>query len=237
MISQYTKKKVPAFFQYAKDKPITSCEPKNQSVVNMLEDIIENKRMCFTAQDIGKFDYRDMMADKNQYVDPAVVERFIEMDGSSYRQISASCNDGDVDYGYLKYSILAEMAILGGSVEKACDMLIKYLFTKKTVAHKSTFWLCFGDIVLENLKKNVSADLVQCARCGRRMRKRAPNQKLCDKCASHEPIGVRKGICLDCGKEFYVGARNKTKVRCDDCQKEYRRWYKAENMRKHRKTA
>lgn len=237
MISSYTRKKTPHFFVYAKDKAETSCEPKNQSVVNMLEDIIENKRMCFTAQDIGKFDYRDMMADKNQYVDPAVVERFIEMDGSSYRQISASCNDGDVDYGYLKYSILAEMAILGGSVEKACDMLIKYLFTKKTVAHKSTFWLCFGDIVLENLKKNVSADLVQCARCGRRMRKRAPNQKLCDKCASHEPIGVRKGICLDCGKEFYVGARNKTKVRCDDCQKEYRRWYKAENMRKHRKTA
>lgn len=238
MISQYTKKKVPAFFQYAKDKPITSCEPKNQSVVNMLEDIIENKRMCFTAQDIGKFDYRDMMADREQYVDPAVVERFIEMDGSSYRQISASCNDGDVDYGYLKYSILAEMAIFAGSVEKACDMLVKYLFTRKTVAHKSTFWLCFGDIVLENLKKNVPADVVQCARCGKRMRRAAPNQMYCPKCVLgiYVPKGDHVRKCVDCGEEFPVGAFSSRRVRCEDCQRIHRKAGKAAS-RKRRKVA
>lgn len=238
MISAYTKKKTPHFFIYAKDKTDGACEPKNQSVVNMLEDIIENKRMCFTAQDIGKFDYRDMMADPDQYVDPAVVERFIEMDGSSYRQISASCNDGDVDYGYLKYSILAEMAIIAGSAEKACDMLVKYLFTRKTVAHKSTFWLCFGDMVLENLKKNVPADVVQCARCGKRMRRAAPNQMYCPKCVLgiYVPKGDHVRKCVDCGEEFPVGAFSSRRVRCEDCQRIHRKAGKAAS-RKRRKAA
>lgn len=238
MISAYTKKKVPAFFQYAKDKPTTSCEPKNKSVVNMLEDIIENKRMCFTAQDVGKFDYKDMMADKNQYVDPDVIEKFIEMDGSSYRQISASCNEGDVDYGYLKYSILAELAILAGSVEKACDMLVKYLFTKKTIAHKSTFWLCFGDIVLENLKNNVPAEMVQCARCGKRMRKSAPNQLYCPRCVLgiYVPKGDHERKCIDCGIEFPVGAFSSRRVRCEECQRIHRKVSKAESRKRCRTT-
>lgn len=238
MISSYTRKKTPHFFVYAKDKIESACEPKNKSVVNMLEDIIENKRMCFTAQDVGKFDYKDMMADKNQYVDPDVIEKFIEMDGSSYRQISASCNEGDVDYGYLKYSILAELAILAGSVEKACDMLVKYLFTKKTIAHKSTFWLCFGDIVLENLKNNVPAEMVQCARCGKRMRKSAPNQLYCPRCVLgiYVPKGDHERKCIDCGIEFPVGAFSSRRVRCEECQRIHRKVSKAESRKRCRTT-
>ena len=77
MIAEYTKKKVPAFFKYAKDKPEEACEKKNGSVVNMLEDIIENKRMCFTAKDIGKFDYRLMMRDKRKRFCRQRVDLFI----------------------------------------------------------------------------------------------------------------------------------------------------------------
>lgn len=237
MISSYTRKKTPHFFVYAKDKLEEACEKKNASVVNMLEDIIENKRMCFTAKDIGKFDYRLMMRDKDQYIDPDVVKRFIEMDGSAYRQISASNNDDESDFGYLKIQILTELALMAGSVETACDMLIKELFARKTVAHKSTFWLCFGDIVYENLKNNIADNIVQCAKCGRRFVKKAQNQRLCEKCASRQKIEVKKHICIDCGNEFIASAKNNKKVRCDACQREYRRMYKAKHEKARRKRA
>lgn len=239
MISSYTRKKTPHFFVYAKDKVESACEPKNHSVVNMLEDIIENKRMCFSAQDIGKLDYHDMMQDKDQYVDPMVIEKFIELDGGSYRKISSGFSDNDVDYGYMKINILSEMAVLAGSVERACDMLVKHLFSRKTVAHKSTFWLCFGDIVLENLKKNVPADVVQCARCGKRMRRSAPNQLYCPKCVLgiYTPKGDHFRVCVDCGNEFAVGAYSSRRVRCADCQKKHRKESKAKSRRKNKMAA
>lgn len=237
LISSYTKKRTPHFFVYAKDKLEESCEPKNESVVNMLEDIVENKRMCFTAKDLGHFRYQLMMQNESQSVDPDVVKRFMEMDGSAYRQISMTHMDEDADYGYLRIKILAEMALMAGSVECACDMLIKTLFTKKTIAHKSTFWLCFGDIVYENLRANIGENAVQCAKCGRRFVRKAPNQFLCESCSTRTRKEVKVRPCVDCGSPFVVGARNNKKVRCDDCQLIYRRQYKTKYQRTKRAAA
>lgn len=52
------------------------------------------------------------------------------------------------------------------------------------------------------------------------------------------PQETKTIICVDCGKEITVDARNMTKTRCDDCQdirdKELNRIASRERMKKYR---
>ena len=56
----------------------------------------------------------------------------------------------------------------------------------------------------------------------------------CDVCGNYQPIETKTIICIDCGKDIEVDARNMTKVRCDECQHEYRKNYQKNLMRKRR---
>ncbi len=47
-----------------------------------------------------------------------------------------------------------------------------------------------------------------------------------------EPIETKTIICIDCGRDVEVDARNMTKIRCDNCQKEHRKKYDRDRKRK-----
>lgn len=80
-----------------------------------------------------------------------------------------------------------------------------------------------------NWKNNGGYD--KCESCGRLFRK-SRYRKYCHECAKYQPTGDKIVICVDCGQEFTVDARNMTKCRCDDCQVEYRRKWDRERKRK-----
>ena len=73
---------------------------------------------------------------------------------------------------------------------------------------------------------------IKCEKCGIVFKPKTSWQKYCKDCGKYEPIETKTIICCDCNKEFDVDARNMTKVRCDDCQKEYRKQWDRERKRK-----
>lgn len=219
-----TQVKVPHFFQYAKAKETEQTAPINNSVVNRLESIVPNKRMCFSAQNIGKLRYRNMLRKKRGSavtIEPSVVSLYDEI-ASQYRfQISAFEDEDNL--GYVRTSTLKEFEQFDIPMEDICDMLTTHLFRDKPNKRKGLFWLCFGDIILQNLQRNIPTNSIQCRKCGNRFVPKTPNQKICKECSAYKPIGIVRKSCCDCGKIFEVSAKGIKKIRCDDCQQEYRK--------------
>lgn len=81
-----------------------------------------------------------------------------------------------------------------------------------------------------------------CQNCGKEFiitknAKRGPKQKYCTECAEkikRRETELEKRICMDCGKEFEIEKRCHNKVRCPNCQEEYRRKYNAKKQKQYR---
>lgn len=231
-IGVLTRAKTPYFFIHAKGKSVGQVEKINNSVVNRLEQVIPNKRMSFSAQNIGEFNYHAMM----KSVDVATSQDIIDLYNKLEREYryKVSCFDDDSNSSYLRDSIRKEFEGCGLCITDVCDVLIKHLFCEKSSRRKSVFWMCFGDIVYDNLTRNISEFSKQCVRCGRRFMALhdskkdlsdsiSSRKKYCDKCARYQPIGKKEVVCVDCGNIFEVDSRNTKKIRCDSCQAIYRK--------------
>lgn len=232
-ISSLVRVKTPHFFIYAKDKDAGHVEAISDSVVNRLENLVPDKRMSFTAQNIGKLRYKNMLRQKrggNVHVKQEVVDLYDEIAKQYGFQISVY--EDEENYGYIRTLTLDRFSSLGIPIEDICDMLVTHLFRDKINKRKGLFWLCFGDIVFENLKRNIPKGSIQCRKCGNRFIPKTPNQKICKECSEYKPIGVRVKACCDCGEFFEVDSRAARKVRCDSCQKEYRKQQDCERKRK-----
>ena len=192
-----TKAKVPHFFIYAKDKDAGQVEAVNSSIINQLESVVPNKRMSFTAKNIGRFEYRYMLSRYQAKVDidSAVVSLYDEAEKQYRYSLSYSdsyYNDEDTNAMYIRSAILKSFAELGYSLSEVNDMLVKHLFRDMASKRKTLFWLCFGDIVLDNLRRNLPAGSKQCVKCGKRFVPSAPNQRLCKTCGTYQPVAKRK---------------------------------------------
>lgn len=231
-IQRLTSGKTPHFFIYAKGKTKEQVEVINNSVVNRLEGIIPNARLRDRDSSVYKFDYRDLMNDASVIETDEVVAVYNDL----YRKYkhSFSITNDTTPYSYIRNEAAIEITKAAGSLTVACDMLIHYLFKTRNSSRQKVFWLCFADIVLENLDRNL-AGTFYCVNCGARVKRDANNQKLCFKCAGYQKIGSKTNVCCDCGVEFVVDARNTTKTKCDECYKRHRTVYYRENKRKKRK--
>ncbi len=150
---------------------------------------------------------------------------------------SISFYDDDTNYSYVRDSILHKFEELDCSLKDVCDMLVKYLFHTKQSKRKNVFWMCFGDMVYENLQRNIPAGSIQCKKCGERFIPVTPQQRVCSKCSAYKPIAKRIIRCVDCGIEFEVASSVKNKKRCDSCQAEKTKRYEREKKRKQRSVA
>lgn len=235
-LSRITGMKAPHFFVYAKNKSSHQVQKINSSVVNQLDKIVPNKRMSFSAKNIGAFHYQYMLSEPNKKVSilQDVIDLYNEVE-KQYRY-SISFHDDSANFSYVRDGIIDRFEALGHSMNDICDTLVKYLFHMKQSKRKNVFWMCFGDIVLENLKKNVPSGSIQCQKCGERFIPTVPQQKTCDNCSTYHCVGKKTLYCVDCGKPFEVDARNMTKVRCSECQYDQDKKKKAErNARYYRK--
>lgn len=50
-------------------------------------------------------------------------------------------------------------------------------------------------------------------------------RRYCKDCAGYTPIGTKTAICVDCGTEFSISAKNNRSKRCLECQRVYRMHY------------
>ena len=217
-LSRITSAKAPRFFIYAKKKELSQVQKLNHSVVNQLETIIPNKRMSFTAKNIGKFRYHYMLHNISAKFESLsdVIDLYNEVE-KQYRY-AISFYDDTTNYAYIRDSIIERYAALGYDMNDVCDTLVKYLFHDKQSKRKNVFWMCFGDIVLANLRKNIPVGSIQCRKCGERFVPETTQQKLCSECSTYQPIGKKTIRCLDCGNNFVVDGSVKNKKRCDACQ-------------------
>ena len=221
-ISAATNCKVPHFFIYAKDKTLDQVEPRGKSPVDRLVDIIPKYRFRFNAKVGGKFDYHMLMDNPNLIKTPHVefiIQQYDEKISNLTRIYLHDEPDEKLPY---QFQVLREeMLALATNEKYVVDAIILGIFFIRKSSHKGIFWDAFGDIVLENLKKNLSKQCAQMTLCSRCYSRFEPTDQYakCPVCGTKHQ-NVRTGACIDCGEEFLVDSRNMTKIRCAICQRE-----------------
>ena len=197
LITGYTKENVPHFFKYAKDKSDNQIVDVNESFVNKLDKIIPNPRINCRKLGLGQIDYRFMMdnpdieckvsfTDKGKLIaeetDPLIV-RYCELNKThhfaldstlkfdntfSAEVMSKSQVRHDMKYKKVYDEIKEELSRFGYTDCEVADILVKFLYGVKQSKHKSALWLCYGDIIVENLERYFKPQTksVKCVDCG-----------------------------------------------------------------------
>jgi len=187
LIKSYTKAKTPHFFIYAKDKEAERVEELNESVVNRLEKIIPNPIINFRRAKLGNFDFRMLMDNPDAEINESIVKKYTELDlKKRFIDVSSIVNDSSSQNIHLYKEIRDQILSVCDDVGYVTDVLVKYLYVHKNSSYKTTLWCCFGDVILENLKRNVDTKLkntTTCDSCGERIKLSANNKRYCAPCA------------------------------------------------------
>lgn len=168
-IKQYTGNKLPHFFKYAKDKTDEQVMSQNNSTVNKLNWIVKDKRFDFKSAQLGKFNYEFLMNNPNILPNSEIIKRYEQ---EKKKVMSYKFDDGyEGNHNYI-WEKLRKHVSDGYDLKYVTDNIILHLFTKKSRT-KDIFWNCFGDIVLENIKRNIDKPLdngwIMCEECGDRV--------------------------------------------------------------------
>lgn len=228
LINAYTKKKLPHFFRYAKGKIDGQTEHPSESFVDQLDQRITYRPIRLSVPDFGTFAYTKLMQNTRIKVDKTVIQTYDQLNRQYHFRLNPS-NKDNIDY--IIKTIRETLCHCGYSPSEAADMLVKYLYKKKT-PYKEMLWQCFGDILVSNLKRNIPAGSIQCKSCGTRFVPSSPNQKYCDSCRGYKPVGTKAIVCADCGCEVEIESRDTSTCRCANCQKEHKKQLRKEQNRR-----
>lgn len=197
IITSHTKELLPRFFIYAKDKKENQVSEINDSFVNKLNSIIPNPRINCRKLGLGKIDYTFLMDNPDiefdvaftnsgnvikEKTDPVIVkycelnkthhfslENAVEFDNTfSSEVLSKSQLRHNMIYKGVYDEIKCELSQYGYSDIEIADILVKFLYGIKKSKHKALLWLCYGDIILNNLEKyfKPQTKAIQCVDCG-----------------------------------------------------------------------
>ena len=217
-IQQYTINKLPAFFEFAKDKSPEQITERNNSFVNKLYSLIPDTKIDLRKLKLGHIDYKLLMNNPDLEIDDwennEVIKEYLEISRTINLQLNSILNDKlqspdvmsksqvrlNVKYGLIIQKTRRVLFGIESDVNKITDMLVKYLYGYKNSKHKTLLWLCYGDVIYQNLSDNLSKQFKEIQ-------------------------------CIDCGKWISVSILNYTQRRCYDCQKIYRNQYQKELMK------
>ena len=102
------------------------------------------------------------------------------------------------------------LAGAGFDKEETVDRLVFMLYSEHRNTNRELLWACYGDILLANLRRNLSA--------GNSVKNGSEN------------------VCGSCGKFYiYDKASGCSKLMCPECYKKARRAYKTEKQREYRR--
>ena len=184
LISKYTKRKLPHFFIYAKDKKRHQVESINNSTVNKLLKIIPNPRISLNKLKLDDFDYNMLILDDYKNKDMEVIKAYKELDIKKYTMFNR--NKNSENYNYVYKDIRDRILEVNEDIQYVIYSLVKYLYDVKKIKNKTTLWECFGDVLVKNLKYNISVVCSYCEECGCLMKKNNNRQKYCKECAKEK---------------------------------------------------
>ena len=229
-ITDFTNKKLPHFFTYAKDKTISQVEGINNSLVNKLESKIVNPRINSRSIGLKQIDYTKLMNNpdiecsvvfnKNGKInedlsDPMIV-KYYQLNQQYHFKVNMECAEmtrgdllsntqykQDLFFKRIANEIRFELSQFGYSESEIVDILVKLLYYIKPSKHKSVLWFCYGKYIFENIKKNIKSK-------------------------------TKVVQCMDCGEWIEVDIKDNETCRCKECYVEYRKIYYREKKREQR---
>lgn len=216
-IKEFTNKRLPHFFVYAKDKRNEQVEVANNSFVNKLDFKIKNPRINCRGIGLNKIDYRvlannpdircNVVFERNgrlneKLSDPMIV-KYCELNRKYHFKINMECIDNvsndllsksavrqELFYKSIANEVRTELSQFGYTNSEIVDILVKFLYFVKPSKHKSILWFCYGKYIYENIEKNIrtKTKIIQ---------------------------------CIDCGEWFETSIFDSAKNRCHECQKKH----------------
>ena len=180
IIKKHTKGKLPNFFIYAKDKEPHQVEPPNNSTMNRIAASIPDTKIRF-SKSISKFDYRMLMnldCDFSISSDSKIVRSYDYWNArvNEFEEDKAVKNQDMYKYKNLRKKVLEES---GEDIDYIVNTLVAYLYTVRKTSAKKGLWDSFGDVILENLKKNLEGKGKICQVCGKRFAQKRATQNYC----------------------------------------------------------
>lgn len=167
LLAKYTRKKLPAFFQYAKEKENTQIQPPNQSLVNRIADYIPDQPINTRRLALNPIDYRLMMHTPDIRCSTEVQDLYRKLN-RKYRYMFHTGKEDANNLCYTAGLLRTRFTETGYSAETITDMLIQDLYGNEK-RYKQLLWFCFGAIICENLKQNLKPSktkYIQCMDCG-----------------------------------------------------------------------
>lgn len=180
VVSKYTSDKLPAFFQFAKDKEPTQIMGRNQSFVNKIFDRIPDKPINTRGLNLGRIEYQTMMRDSRIVCSKEVSELYNQLN-RQYRYMLSMKDDSTGNLRYVACEIRSKFNRLGYSDETIADMLVQYLYGKEK-RYKQLLWFCYGSYITANLEKSqkvIRTRVVECVDCGEWFETSAANRRTC----------------------------------------------------------
>lgn len=237
-ILKYTQNEVPHFFKYAKDKEEWQIAEINQSFVNKLERLIPSPRIsCKYLDEKGKShrlpkpDYKLMMTNPDIKVTVIksksgrllegtnpVICKYVELAQTYNQKINAMSNKNSVPRDALNKSQIRKDLLYGTIIKEVKSELSNLGYSEEEIA----------DILVKYLygiKDSKYKDLLWTCYGDILYKNLERNVK----------PSTKEIQCIDCGEWFEVGKYDSATCRCKECQKEYRKIYKAEKERERRK--
>ncbi|PZT57483.1 RNA dependent RNA polymerase [Paenibacillus silvae] len=202
MFKPFNKMKMPYFFLYEKYrlKPQDRKNKKtkrtteawsNTATVNRLKDMFPDVRIRFkSVSDKYDFDYKKLMSQiriKDGTYN-AILNKYKELNDAKW-MISSGQNNGNINntdhlpvYTYIRNELLQ----IHSDPYFVTDVLVEYLYDGSNSGYKTTLWSSFGDIIVENLKRNLASRIKMCEKCGTvidNIRNKSNNsKKYCEDC-------------------------------------------------------
>lgn len=204
-ITKYTNAKLPAFFEYAKDKEKSQVAKRNGSFVNKIFDRIPDRPINTRGLKLGQIDYQIMMSDKKVICSKEVSDLYDELN-KQYRYMSNMKDEDKDNLCYVACKIRDAFSRLGYSDEALADMLIEYLYGRNK-RYKQLLWFCYGKHVVNNIEKNLKD--------------------------RGEFKNIKYVQSIDCGKWLEVPTESKSE-RCEECRISYQREKTRLRVQKHR---
>ena len=167
IVSKFTNRKLPAFFEYAKDKDKKQVEKRNNSFVNKIYSRIKNKPINTRGLKLGELDYRKLMHNPNIVCSKEVSDLYEKI--SREYSFQVNMKDEYIDnLRYLACEIRTQFNNLGYSDGVISDMLVQKVYGKES-RRKQILWFCYGQYIVNNLENNLNVrktKYIQCIDCG-----------------------------------------------------------------------
>ncbi|EOS8268455.1 hypothetical protein ABTI76_001029 [Bacillus cereus] len=192
VIKTYTQGKMPYFFQFAKNKKEEEVAEKvvgsHTPVVNMLEDIIKDRRIVFKSV-VDNFNYKKLLStgkfvSKDKELDKVIVQKYNQINRTKKWLIDKDSDEyKENKYVYVARLIKEEIVAAAKQVDETVtdvyvtDVLVYHLHNKQN-GNKKTLWESFGDILLLNLKYKLEG-VKDCNQCGNEFKVKSHKDKYC----------------------------------------------------------